>query len=211
MFLINDCIPSENVFWTNIGAVWTVSAFMFFDLLVPLYYKVVKNYRMAWAGVAIMFLLSEGIAHYTNWFHTLQCFRYFALGVLTYMAIEEHREHCLLVMSSILILLWFVVTGRCEVGVIAMMFIAASSDCVVSSGKFIPYFKMFSKYSYSIYLVHVAVLVVLDHSYHGSAIGYTILFLSATVLCSFGTYWLIERHLGERMISIFCDKTKKEC
>ena len=64
-----------------------------------------------------------------------------------------------------------------------------------------------SKYSYSIYLVHAAVLVVMDYFSVESAVVFTLIFLVMTVLFSFLSYQLIEKRVGRFLVARI--RTKK--
>lgn len=154
---------------------------------------------MAWGGVILMFFLAKGLAYYTTYLHTLQCFYFWGLGVLAYLSIKEHREDQLLVVGNVALLLKTVVTGTCEVGMLVMMFIVTSTKLSIRNEKIRSCIRILSQYTYSVYLTHVAVLIVLDHFYHGTKFGYTIVFFITTGLCTWLCYHLIEKKLGEKL------------
>lgn len=209
VFLINFCVPSQDAFWTNIGAVWTISVFVVCYLITPLYHKLIKNYRMAWLGMAGAYVLARGLAHYTDWFRVLQYMYYYAIGVIAYMAVKEKREHQLISVLSVILLLLIVIEseGGLKLGLLTAIFIVSTCDLTLPYRWIERLVQTISQYSYSIYLVHAAVLRVMDYFSVESAVVFTLIFLVMTVLFSFLSYQLIEKRVGRFLVARI--KTKK--
>lgn len=203
VFLINYCVPSEEAFWTNIGAVWTISVFVVCYLITPLYHKLIKNYRMAWVGMIVAYVLARGLAHYTDWFRVLQYIYYYAIGVIAYMAVKEKREHQMISLVSVVLLLLIVIEseGGLKLGLLTAIFIVSTCDLTLPYRWVRRLIGTISKYSYSVYLVHAAVLSVMDYFSVESAGVFTLIFLAMTVLLSFMSYQLIEKRVGRFLVA----------
>ena len=194
LFLINYCVPSGEAFWTNIGAVWTISIFAVYYLITPLYHKLIKNYRMAWIGMAVLYVFARGLGHYTDWFRLLQYLYYYAVGVIAYMAIKEKRGHQMIAVLSALLLLLLVMEsqGGLRLALLVAIFIVATSDQTLPKGILRRLIETLSEYSYSVYLVHAAVFSVMDRFPFNSPVIFTVVFLVMTVVFSFAAHQLIE-------------------
>lgn len=198
LFLINYCVPSSEVFWTNAGAVWTISVFAVYYLITPIYHKMIKNYRIAWLGLTVTYVLARVLGHYTDWFRLLQYLYYYAVGVIAYMAIKEKREHQMIAVLSAILLLLLVIEsqGGLKLALLVAIFIVATGNQTLPQGVVRRMIETISEYSYSIYLVHAAVLGVLDYFRMESAVVFTIVFLVMTMLFSFVLYQFIEKRVG---------------
>ncbi len=203
LFLINYCVPSEEVFWTNIGAVWTISIFAVCYLITPFYHRIIKNYHAAWLGLFAAYALARVLMHSTDWFRVLQYVYYYAIGVIAYMAVKEKREHQMIsVLSAILLLLIVIESeGGLKLGLLTAIFIAATCDLTMPQGILRRLIETISEYSYSVYLVHVAVLSVMDYVGVKSAAVFTLIFLVMTGIISFVSYQLIEKRVGRFLVT----------
>ena len=89
---LNLWIPSEEPFWTNLGAVWSISVFVLFYIIAPFYYRVVKRFSIS----CLVVILSYAILKITDvvGLHDipLRHLFYFFLGIMLKLAIDEHRE-----------------------------------------------------------------------------------------------------------------------
>lgn len=198
LLLINYCVPSSEVFWTNVGAVWTISVFAVYYLITPIYHKMIKNYRIAWLGLTVTYVLARVLGHYTDWFRLLQYLYYYAVGVIAYMAIKEKREHQMIAVLSAILLLLLVIEsqGGLKLALLVAIFIVATGNQTLPQGVVRRMIETISEYSYSIYLVHAAVLGVLDYFRIESAVVFTIVSLVMTMLFSFVSYQFIEKRVG---------------
>lgn len=84
-FLTNACIPGPDNFWSNIGATWTISLFVFFYLCAPLFVYLIRGsvWRAAVLYLALLLLrhvwVEAGLSAYMMAFYYLH---FFALGML---------------------------------------------------------------------------------------------------------------------------------
>lgn len=168
-----------------------------------------QYYRMAWLGMAGAYVLARGLAYYTDWFRVLQYIYYYAIGVIAYMVVKEKREHQLISVLSVILLLLIVIEsgGGLKLGLLTAIFIVSTCDLELPYGWIERLVETISKYSYSIYLVHEAVLCVMDYFSLESAVVFTLIFLVMTVLFSFLSYQLIEKRVGRFFVVRM--KTKK--
>ena len=196
IFLINLWVPANDVFWTNLGAVWSISAFMLFYLIAPFLFLVVRKYYTAWLGVVLCY----GVFKITDFVGTgrlpVRYMFYFLLGILVYLAIKEGKELGLAAILSFVILFCFLVDSGTAIitPFLAVLYIMAGRN---GSGKNVNGVLaggvgFVSTISYSIYLVHVAVLSVMDCVTIESVVIYLPVFVLLTLVLSYLSYNLIE-------------------
>ena len=202
IFFLNRWVPTDVEFWTNLGAVWSISVFVFFYLIVPFYYKVARNYYSAWIGV----LVSFAVLKYTDEIAlNMAPFRYmfhFFLGILIYLAVKEKK---ILSLSTVLcgILVFCALVGKGDMlnsPLIASMFIMATRGTVTTSSKNNPICRAISAISlisYSLYLDHAAVVTVLDIIGIKNAIVYLLIFVVSSFSLAIITYNLVEKKFPE--------------
>ena len=113
IFFINLWVPAENEFWINLGAVWSISVFVFFYLLVPFMYKVVKKSYVA----LVLIILLYGLFKYTENVGTgripVRYLFYFMVGILVNLVLKEGKENNF-ILSICLILLFCFLTHTGE-------------------------------------------------------------------------------------------------
>ncbi|WP_026520223.1 acyltransferase family protein [Butyrivibrio sp. FCS006] len=197
IFMINLWVPAEDVFWTNLGAVWSISAFMLFYLLAPLFYALIRKYWVAWIGVLGfygVFKLTDSVG--TGRIPVRYMF-YFLIGILVYLAIKEEKELGLAAILSFVILFCFLAGGGTALitPFLAALYIIACKGKTLSVRKdsiMVTLVTFISTISYSIYLVHAGVLAVLDRVGITSAFTYIPIFAVLTLILSYITYNLVE-------------------
>lgn len=65
-FFLNMFIPSDDFgLWNNLNGLWTMSAFMFFYLIAPLIYKLIKKYYVGLVILTVMLFCRDG---FVAWF-----------------------------------------------------------------------------------------------------------------------------------------------
>lgn len=197
IFMINLWIPSGDVFWTNLGAVWSISAFMVFYLIAPLLYLFVRKYWVAWIGVVGFY----GVFKLTDNLGTgripVRYMFYFLLGILAFLAVKEEKELMLSAILGFVILFCFLAGGGTALitPFLAVLYIIAcrgKKHTLSVNGPVIGIVSFISMISYSIYLVHAGVLAVLDHIGIRNGFVYIALFTVLTLVLAFITYNLIE-------------------
>lgn len=174
---LNMFIPSDKFnIWNNMNGFWTIPAFMFFYLTVPLIYKLVRRYYVSLVLLIVMLFCRKPVAHrfevflnnsgrniseihsFVEWM-PLMVFYCFFLGVTIYYACREGRQFSFLVLCILSMTYnefgWFVWDIA-----MALMVLGAVSlpPLVTGEGKIAQVVKTVSDFSFAQYLTHIAVL-----------------------------------------------------
>ncbi len=208
---LNLWIPTESYgFWMNLGALWSISVFVLFYLLVPFFYKIVRNYYSAWIGVIISFGILK-LADLTGYDHIpIRFMFYFFLGILLKVAIDEHAEHRLFGIFT-LFLLFLVLTeqGLSLVPqlIVSLYILGTRGSFEIVSEKNILYriITFLSTISYSVYLNHIFIM----HLLGTFGITNRLLWVILTLIVSTITYYFIENKLGKTIESALISRFVK--
>ncbi len=201
-FLLNQWIPAEENFWTNLGAVWTIGVFVFFYLVVPVYHRFVKSYCGSLAGVAALYILARVVERSTDWLRPLQFLYLFAMGITVYLAVKEKKEWNFTALACPILLL-LAVKGSdsgLTAAFLAAVFIAASSEVRIEWPFITKVANVISRYSYSAYLVHAAVVEVMAAHRPDSDMLYVLIFAAVTLTVTWLAYQLVEKRLGRLLL-----------
>jgi len=201
----NSFVTSENPFWTNLGAVWSISCFVFFYLICPICYKFIRKSWSAWISVIVSYGLLKFIDARNIYNLPLRWLFYFLLGVLVYVACKENKE-AFTVGVMFIVVLFCVLTDKGTsiiAPLLASVLILATRNSKNSSNlgiieKSINYISMVS---YSIYLIHVVVIKVLDYIEVFYGATYAIVLIVSTAVISVASYYLIEKRLGNVLMN----------
>lgn len=203
----NAFIKSDNMFWNNLGAVWSISCFVFFYLICPFCYNVIRKYWTSWISV----IASYGVLKYIDskeiYNLPLRWIFYFFLGMLIYRAYKDHKEKFTL--GVLLLLSLFCILTENGITIVASLLAATfilatrnlNSDESFKFGKRV--IQYISMISYSIYLIHPAVIVVLDRTSDLQGIAYGVAMIGCTIIFSIISYYLIEKKLGDLLMKGF--------
>ncbi len=197
IFLINLWVPTGEFFWLNLGAVWTISVFVFFYLVAPLFYVLIRRYYVAWIALILFYGCFDITTSVGTGMLPFRYLFYFVLGILIYLAGKEERE---LGMVAVLffLLIFFYLTGGGTALVspfLAALFLIAcrgKAAKLKQDGLLRALVTYISTISYSVYLVHLAVLTVLDVLSISNAVLYLAVFFVTTIILSTVTYNQIE-------------------
>lgn len=204
VLLLNQWVPAEENFWMNLGAVWTISVFTFFYLIAPIYHRVVRSYRSSLAGIAGWYLLARLMERCTDWLRPLQFLYLFAMGITVYCAVKEKKERNFTALACLVLLL--LVIRNSDSGLVpaflAAIFVAVSSGIRMKWVVISRVADGISRYSYSIYLIHVAVAEVMLKFRTESDGMYLLLFTFATAVFTWLAYQLVERRLGNFLLRL---------
>ena len=211
IFMINTWIPSENIFWNNLGAVWSISAFMLFYLLAPLFYLVIKKYVVAWVAVIAFYGVFKVTDNVGTGRIPVRYMFYFLLGILVYLAVKEKKELGLAAILGFVILFSFLAGGGTALisPFLASLYIIAcrgKNSTLPSNGIAVAAVTFISTISYSIYLVHAMVIEVLDALQIGYSIAYLIVFVLATIVISLLSYEFVENRLAKWLSARIFDR-----
>ena len=93
-FLTNSVIPAPNDFWGNLSATWTISLFMAFYLLVPVFVRLIRGCTSAFFCYVLALILrylwvKTGYGDYVMIFYYLH---YFLLGMLVWEIHQAGRR-----------------------------------------------------------------------------------------------------------------------
>ena len=202
--LVNAFIRSDNMFWNNLGAVWSISCFVFFYLICPFCYNAIRRYWMAWTSVIAAYGLLKYIDSKEIYNLPLRWLFYFMLGILIYRTYKEHKE--IFTLAILLVLALFCILTENGTTIIASLLAASfiiatrnlnSDDSFTFVKRIIQHISMIS---YSIYLIHPAVIEVLDKTSDLQGIAYGIVMILCTMFFSILSYHLIEKKTGDLLM-----------
>lgn len=204
VLLLNQWIPAGQNFWMNLGAVWTISVFVFFYMVVPVYHRVVKSYRASLAGIAALYVLARLTERYTDWLRPLQFLYLFAMGITVYLALKEKKEWNFAALVCPILLLLSVKGSDSGLipAFLAAVFIAASSVVRMEWPFITKAVNAVSRYSYSAYLVHAGVVEVMITHRPVSDGMYVLLFAVVTVILTWLAYQFVEKRLGSMLLRL---------
>ncbi|MCR4635501.1 MAG: acyltransferase [Butyrivibrio sp.] len=212
LLFVNSFIRSDHVFWTNLGAVWSVSCFFFFYLICPLCYKMIRSYWMGWIAVIASYGLLKYIDSNDIYNLPLRWLFYFFLGILIFLACREHKE--IHMVSILLFVSLFCVLTNYGTAIISSLIAAVFILCtrIVDTGykqniigRCIGFISMIS---YSIYLIHAVVIEVMDIVGNLQGIAYTVVLIACTSFLSVLSYLGIEKRMGSYLIKKTIGTTK---
>lgn len=211
IFFLHMLIPSENFdLWNNRSALWTMSAFAFFYLLVPLIYRIANGFWkmevLMCVAICMTPLMVEYIGLYYNYYPesakiysfaektpmaVLYCF---LIGATVYFAKEEKKEIAFFISIALMsIFTIFVYEGL--FAIILMVAISIQRD--VKCKKIYKLIRFASGGSFYLYLIHPIVISIvrmlflkMEWSVNKYIYG-TVLFILA-VLCSYVLY-IVEK------------------
>lgn len=207
IFMMNLWIPSGNDFWINLGAVWSISVFVLFYFLAPFFYVTIKKYYVAFAGVGITYVLYKVTENYGTGRMPLRFMFYFLLGITIYLAEKEGKEYSIAAILILAILFFFLVgSGTAIISpFLAGLYVVITRKIKPTIGRDGIVYKtvtFISTISYSLYLIHVAVLLTLDEIFSQSGVLYFIIFIVVTVIISYYSYVFVETELARKIKSI---------
>lgn len=195
VFCINGIVPTDEVFWANLGAVWTVSVFLIWYLILPLIGRLVRSFWTGAIGFCVFFALEKGIDFFGGWGSPFKYLQYCMLGVVLYYAVKEGREK-LLAAISVVILYLLIIKGSDSALVPAMVtliFACVTMELTVRV-KFVRSILHFSDtYSYGIYLMQGVAALVLDLLGVQGDLIIIVGFIGITALLAILVHYIIEK------------------
>ena len=202
ILLLNRWVPTEIEFWSNLGAVWSISVFVLFYLIVPFYHVFVKKYYQAWIGTIVTFIIFKSMNDLYFEKAPIRYMFYFFLGILIYIAIKEKREAELAAIFAA-ILIFCILTGKGEIlnaPLLAGMYIIATSGRKIGISEHNVIYKIISgisMISYSLYLDHALVVSLLDFFEVTNNIVFGICFVVLSFLLAVFTYCYVEKTMSK--------------
>ena len=161
----NYCIPGP-AFWRNLGGVWTVSFFLLFYLLVPLFQKIIRSYKMS-LFITVIFLAVKVIwpSQLIEWFAPFWGLFYFMVGVTANVAIKEKKERSYITLLSIFSIFLMSIDHFDPIlfVVVFCILLLSTLEWIIPS-KYRAIVDLMDEYSYTIYLGHCLALQILGLS-----------------------------------------------
>ena len=158
---INTILKKGPVFWYNIGALSSMSIFLWFYCLVPLMRRIINNFNRS----LIFLLAAYGMLRalqYTEYLTMFRAYYYFAIGITVYYAITEHKEKITMLLFAFVIMLLMLADskGGLGYGLTVGIFIMSCVDLTIKNDFISKIIVFFSKRSFAIYIAHTAVMQI---------------------------------------------------
>lgn len=219
---LNAIVPSnEYYFWNDLWGLWTMSCFMLFYLCVPLVQKFVKTYK---ASLVLMVLVVVGAYGYKAVIYYLLNLNgvpnavelagdsavfnliSFSFGVIAWYAVKENKVRQYLSLIVVLLFAFLSIRedtyNRIIYALLAVAFMLSMKD--FEYGKRTQWIgnilSVLSKYSFTVYLVHMPVLQLLEYyseNYHYlGVLPFTILTVALVAVVTILLNRFVERPFG---------------
>lgn len=192
LFCINQIIPAHNEFWSNLGATWTVSVFLFFYLLAPILFRLIRKLPVAYIALVGFYLLARiADVYFKTWFRPMIYLYYFMIGIAVFLALKEKQEKQFTTICIILLLVLTVFdsSGGLKIGILTGMLMISAAEINCAKQCISRAITKFSEYTYTIYLVHYLMLTYVFELTNLQGIGLLIVFTVGTFIMS----WLIHQ------------------
>lgn len=220
-FTFTNClIPSESdLLWNNRNAWWTMSSFMVFYLLAPLFYKLFRRFFSAMVMLIVLMactpvartLLAQflggmldaetyNIDSFCEHFPFLHLYCFF-LGIVLYLAVKEGRQF--LYVLWILFLLGIYDTGAYRWENILTLCVMGALQCEIRLGEKIKKVISFlSEGSFSVYCIHSwlmweFVIPVFGKAGTYKSVNFVLVLAATSALCY--AYYLVYRFARDRI------------
>lgn len=199
---LNTVVPSKNYYsWNDLWGLWTFSCFMFFYLIAPLLKKLIKNYRqcliLLFATIILGYLSGAVVQRLFNSFGYTDAYiiagdsplfnlNVFVIGMALWYAVRENREKnfagvCALIITALMLI---EKTNRVGFGCAAAIIIIAFFDMEIKNAFVVKLIDVLGRYSFSFYLVHLAVMQLLNIAREQGYINSNILFMLLIIVVS---------------------------
>ena len=157
IFLLNGIFPSDNYFWSNLGITWTIPVFVFFYLISPIIYRLVKSTKHAVICFVTCLLIRMTVAHYMNgYFSMLTYMVFFLLGIIAYFVKKEHKEIAAIAILVVITIAELGVQGKLEWAYVFLftVLIIISDQFKIQNKVLNWIIDTVDNYSYTLYLIH---------------------------------------------------------
>lgn len=159
--MVNNTLPTNDGFWQNLGATWTMSCFALFYLLVPLLKKYIKNFRHSLILWFVLFASGEAVMRmrYLDNLLSVGCLHYFVFGIVAYYAVCEGRkkERTFLLLCEMGSVFCFMDGGLYNETFWLMLFgvlLVTSLDITIHNRMLQKVIDILDEYTYDVYLIH---------------------------------------------------------
>lgn len=192
---LNKIVPPTELFWVSIGAVGSISIFVWFYLLAPLFHKFINKFERAVLFFVISYIAARVILSVTQWGSAFTNFYYFGVGIVAYYAVKESKSRCTNIVGLIAIgaMILLKTQGGLIYSFVIGLLMINSHDFSCKYEKINFCTTLFSKITFCIYLAHGFVIEVLNRVYEGNMIGKVLYFSLGTVFITLFLYCCVEQ------------------
>lgn len=180
IFFLSTLIPTDNSFWFNLCATWTIGVFMIFYLLAPFFCRIINTFWKSVAFIVSSYILGEVVIllglrkyyiHMNEGLSLLEFnpFRYmwiFAFGISAYFAIKEKKEKTfigLLMLVLLLRLTNILINTRVEYSIIISIMLVLFYNKKIGNKRLNHIVILLNPYTYCLYIIHPLVLLIFSH------------------------------------------------
>ena len=192
---INTIVGNDVVFWYNLGALSSMSVFVWFYLLAPMMKKIITN----WNQSALFFVFSYvllRLLQYTQWFRMFRAYYYIAIGIWVYYSIKEHKEKLTSILFLCVMLLIQLAGG--EGGLLYALTIAVimmnSYNVSVDNDRAGAIIRFLSDRTFAIYLAHTVAIQIIDQISIENVAIKVIMFYGITIIGIIILHEIVERY-----------------
>lgn len=174
---INSVLKRQVDFWFNIGALSSMSVFMWFYILAPILKRVVSNWNRSLVFMALSYVLLRILQH-TEYLYMFRTYYYFAIGIMIYYAMKEHKEKPTTILALCIEVFLMLADGQGGLmyGLIIGLIILYTNDVQINNDKIVSIIRFLSKRTFAVYFAHTAVMQLMtvlgiDRSVKGVAMA----------------------------------------
>lgn len=200
----------EFVMRENIGGTWTLHTFILFYLVIPFIVNIVNSYKRAWllwfATFAMRCILIE--FNCGSAFSPLRHLCFCAMGVVLFYAIKEEKEHSMIEIALIILILWLRLFPDDSFLIYSMVFLVMiyfSKGISIKRRAIGKVIDLIDKYSYEVYLLQGVVCYLFIDGRQMNKILVFVNMTIGTIVTVVVAYWMIEKpckkifRVGEKM------------
>lgn len=199
---IFQVIPTDNEFWINITATWTIGVFAIFYLLAPLMKKCIDNYKLSLIITGILYVLSKYYYLFINngYFNFLKYLYPFFFGVTAYLALCENKEKSLIIICTIIS--FFTKNNILLFVCLFTILVLVMQDFKIDNKYVLKIVEILDKYSYGIYLFHALIIDTLYHYNLNKYVNALIIIIGTVMISGFLTKYVADPiyKLGKKLM-----------
>ncbi len=207
---LNTWLPSDAYgYWNNLWGLWTISCFVFFYLIAPFLKKLICNFRRAAVFMVAMIPVTVVLAKVLQILfgvmgasepqmlcvdNPIYSFNTFAMGICAWYAYREGKINTFLKIVAVLFagfmgLNWF---NRISWGMLTALVMMIFIDLEIRNQRVVSVIKIMGRYSFSLYLVHLCVIEVIDY-FKITGVVYLVLAVLLSILAAVFLYHCVEK------------------
>lgn len=210
---LNTWVPSADYnFWNNLWGLWTISCFVFFYLIAPVFKKYINNFNKSAVFMVVMipatFVFSKAAemlfgALLASLPSMLACdnpiysLNTFAMGICAWYAWKENREKDFLKIAALLLtgFIGLNMYNRMLWGMLAAIIMMLFINLEIQNDVIVKIIKVLGRYSFCLYLVHLPVIEIIDY-YKITGAAYLLLATLLSVVAAVVLYHCVEQPCG---------------